>query len=118
MLGQLREKLSPRGDVVSPRGRALTEQVFGAAISPVEVVQRICRDVRTNGTEAVLRYGAALDKAMLQRDELRVPADALAAAHREVDPRLLAAIRRIRTNIETFQTSILHRDERRSMGRL
>ena len=110
LLRQLREKLSPRGDVVSPRGRALTEQVFGAALSPVEVVQRICHDVRTSGTDAVLRYGAALDKATLTRDELRVPAEELAAAHRSADPGLLAAIRRIRTNIETFQKAILHQD--------
>ena len=31
-----RLKLSPQGDVVSPRGRALTEEVF--ALTPVEVV--------------------------------------------------------------------------------
>lgn len=29
ILQELRQKLSPQGDVVSPRGRALTEEVFG-----------------------------------------------------------------------------------------
>jgi histidinol dehydrogenase len=110
LLKELREKLSPRGDIVSPRGRALTEQVFGEAIAPSEVVQRICHEVRTSGTEAVLRFGKALDKVALSADELRVPEDAFEAAHRAVDPKLLHSIRRIRDNIETFQRAILHKD--------
>jgi hypothetical protein len=42
ILAELREKLSPRGDIVSPRGRALTEEVFGKPLTPTEVVQTIC----------------------------------------------------------------------------
>ncbi len=110
VLPVLREKLSPRGDVVSPRGRALTEQVFGTALTPSEVVQRICDDVRTGGTSAVLRYGAALDNVLLSSDELRVPEQELADAHRCVDAELLASIRRIRENITVFQQAILHHD--------
>ncbi len=49
-LRELRHKLSPRGDAVSPRGRALTEEVFGQPLTPSEVVQRICGDVRSEGT--------------------------------------------------------------------
>lgn len=110
VLRDLREKLSPRGDVVSPRGRALTEQVFGAPLAPAEVVLRICTDVRNAGTEAVLKYGAALDKANLSRDELRVPAAKLAEAHQNVSRDLLDSIRRIRDNIIAFQSAILHQD--------
>jgi len=110
VLRELRAKLSPQGDVVSPRGRALTQQVFGEALTPAAVVQRICDDVRETGTAAVLKYGAALDKANLSGDELRVPAAELAAAHRRVEARLLQSIRRIRDNIVTFQSAILHQD--------
>jgi histidinol dehydrogenase len=110
LLRALREKLSPRGDVVSPRGRALTEQVFGTALAPTAVVQRICEDVRTSGTDAVLKYGAALDKVTLTKEELRVPAEAFEAAHRSVDRSLLDSIRRIRDNVATFQKAILHQD--------
>ncbi len=110
LLAQLREKLSPRGDVVSPRGRALTEQVFGAPLSPSQVVQRICDDVRKEGTEAVLRYGGLLDKVELSKEQLRVPLDVMAEAHRAADPNLMRSIRRIRENIEIFQRSILHQD--------
>lgn len=110
ILQQLRDKLSPRGDVVSPRGRALTEEVFGKPLSPVEVVQTICGDVQREGTDAILRYTSALDKVNLDRDQLRVSVDELARAHAAADPALLESIRRIRDNIAEFQTAILHRD--------
>jgi len=110
LLAALREKLSPRGDVVSPRGRELTIKVFGQPLTPVEVVQRICDDVRTGGTEALIRYTESLDGAALTADQLRVSADELAAAHASVDSSLLDSIRRIRDRVAAFQQAILHRD--------
>jgi len=110
ILQQLRDKLSPQGDVVSPRGRALTEEVFGEPLTPIRVVERICEDVRKDGTPALLRYTKALDKADLSADELRVPADDLAAAHGAASPEFLESIRRIRDNVAEFQKAILHRD--------
>lgn len=110
VLQTLREKLSPQGDVVSPRGRALTEEVFGRPLTPIEVVRTICDDVQKEGTAALLRYSKSLDKADLSADQLRVPADDLAAAHAAADPELIASIRRIRDNIAEFQSAILHRD--------
>ncbi len=110
LLDELRRKLSPQGDVVSPRGRKLTEEVFGEALPPVEVVRRICEAIRLRGTEALLEYSAKLDKAVLDRSTLRVSAEELAAAHAQADPQLLATVRRIRDNIRTFQSAILHRD--------
>jgi histidinol dehydrogenase len=110
VLAALREKLSPRGDVVSPRGRELTIKVFGKPLTPVEVVETICHDVQTSGTEAVLRYTAALDGATLDGESLRVPAEELAAAHASVDRELLGSIRRIRDRVTRFQEAILHRD--------
>ncbi|QDS93342.1 Histidinol dehydrogenase [Roseimaritima multifibrata] len=110
VLDALRAKLSPQGNVVSPRGRALTEKVFGEALTPVQVVDRICGDVQREGDAAVLRYGAALDGADLTADELRVPSSALEQAHQKADPEFLGTIRRIRTNIETFQKAILHQN--------
>jgi histidinol dehydrogenase len=110
ILAELREKLSPRGDIVSPRGRALTEEVFGKPLTPTEVVQTICEDVQQEGTSALLRYTAALDKAELDADQLRVNADELAQAHEQAEPELIDSIRRIRDNIAEFQTAILHRD--------
>lgn len=110
VLDRLRDKLSPRGDVVSPRGKALTQKVFGEPLSPVQVVQRICDEVQGEGTAAVLRYTQALDQADLTAEGLRVPAEELSRAHAEADPELLATIRRIRERLVTFQDAILHRD--------
>lgn len=110
VLAELREKLSPRGDLVSPRGRELTQAVFGKPLTPVQVVETICRDVQTEGTTALLRYTRALDGAELTGETLRVPAADLVAAHAAADPKFLQSIRRIRDNIVQFQTAIRHGD--------
>ncbi|MDA9934152.1 histidinol dehydrogenase [Rubripirellula sp.] len=112
ILQELRLKLSPQGDVVSPRGRALTEEVFGEALTPVEVVNKICQDVRETGTEALLKYNKALDKADLSASQLRVPLSELEDAHSAADPALLDSVRRIRDNVAEFQQAILHTDVR------
>jgi len=110
ILDEMREKLSPRGDLVSPRGRELTKAVFGKPLTPIEVVETICRDVQCEGTEALLRYTRSLDQAELTAGSLRVPAADLQSAHDAADPKLIESIRRIRDNIVAFQTAILHRD--------
>lgn len=111
-IDDLRRKLAPGGDVVSEAGRRKTIEVFGEPLTPVQVVQRICRDVRQQGVQAVLRYSAQLDGAELTADTLRVPAEELAAAHAAADDALLESLRRIRQNILRFQTAILHQDVR------
>ncbi len=110
ILADLREKLSPRGDVVSPRGRELTEKVFGKPLLPTQVVQEICEQVRQHGTEALLRFSQAFDASSLAANELRVPAEDLRAAHAKADPEFLASVRRIRDNVARFQQAILQSD--------
>jgi histidinol dehydrogenase len=109
-LAQLREKLSPRGDVVSEAGRRRTMEVFGEALAPVQVVERICGNVRDRGIAAVLDYSKRIDGAELSAETLRVPASDLAAAHAAADPAFLETVRRIRDSILEFQKSILHSD--------
>ncbi len=109
-IDQLREKLSPRGDVVSEEGQQRTIEVFGEPLSPQQVVERICRDVRDQGVEAVLQYGRQLDGAELTAETLRVPSDMLATAHQRADAEFLQAVRRIRANILEFQTALLQQD--------
>ncbi|GIX00437.1 MAG: histidinol dehydrogenase [Pirellulaceae bacterium] len=106
-LAELRRQLSPDGDVVSPRGRELTERVFGQPLSPSAVVERICKEVASQGREAVDRYSQALDGHRLG-DPPQVPRQRLEAAHRSVSPEFLAAVRQIRDNIHAFQSAILH----------
>ncbi len=108
-LNALRERLSPSGNVVSERGRALTLKVFGQPLNPEQVVERICSDVRLRGTPALLHYCQQLDGKSLTGDQMRVSNDSLRKAHAQASPEFIATIRRIRENILRFQTSILHK---------
>ena len=111
-MAELRRRLSPEGNVVSEAGRQRTLEVFGQPLSPLQVVQRICQDVKQQGLAAVLDYSRRIDKAELTPAEVRVPLEELDRAHAAADPALLAAIRRIRRRIEDFQKAILQRDVR------
>lgn len=110
MLTDLRHKLSPRGDIVSPAGRQRTMELFGEALSPQAVVERICRDVQAQGLSSVLHYTEKLDRKSLTLQTIRVTPEELAAAHAQADPAYLATLRRIVANIRQFQSSILVRD--------
>ena len=109
-LASLRKKLSPDGSVVSERGKQLTMSVFGEPLSPQNVVERICKDVKQRGTEAVLHYARALDNPYSTAESLRVPAELFQQAHANAAPDFLKTIRRIRDNISGFQTAILHKN--------
>lgn len=111
-LAGLREQLSPRGDVVSDAGRQLTIDVFGEPLSPADVVERICDDVRDEGRSALLRYTSQLDKAEITAATLQVSEQELAEAHAAADDGFLETVRRIRENILRFQTAILHSETR------
>src|SRR6185369_11759022 len=62
LLAELRAQLSPSGNVVSEAGRRRTLEVFGEPLSPAQVVERICEDIRRDGLEAVLDYSRKLDQ--------------------------------------------------------
>jgi histidinol dehydrogenase len=109
-IAALRARLATDGDVVSEAGRRKTIEVFGEPLTPMQVVERICRDVRKRGLEAVLEYTAKLDGKQLSAADLRVSPDELAAAHKKADPALLVAVRNIRERVKRFQTAILHKD--------
>jgi histidinol dehydrogenase len=109
-IAALRAKLATDGDVVSEAGRQKTIEAFGAPMSPSQVVERICRDVKTRGLEAALEYTAKLDGKQLAAADLRVAAAELAAAHKAASPEFLETIDRIRARILRFQQAIRHRD--------
>jgi len=109
-LDALREKLSPRGDLVSEAGRERTRAVFGKPLTPTEVVEQICREVRTEGFPAVQRYSAKLDQAAITAETIRVSTAEIDAAHAAASDDFLNAVRRIRDNVLSFQKAILHQD--------
>lgn len=112
LLADLRRKLSVQGDIVSEASRQRTIDLFGEPLSPRQVVQRICGDVKRDGLPAVLNYTKRLDRKELTPESMRVSPAELAAAHAAASPKFLATIRRIRENIADFQRRILHEDVR------
>ena len=109
-IDSLRRQLSPRGEVVSPKGRQLTIDVFGEPLTPRQVVERICSEVETRGIDALLDYCRKLDRSDVNRQTLRVSEAELKNSHAAASPEYLSAIRRIRDNILRFQKAILHQD--------
>jgi histidinol dehydrogenase len=109
-IAQLRARLAPEGNIVSEASRNKTIEVFGEPLTPVQVVDRICEDVRQQGVKAVLKYTTLLDGATLSADQLRVPTHELKAAHQAVEPEFLETVRRIRARLLRFQQAILHTD--------
>ena len=110
LLAELKQQCSLEGEVISPAGQALTEKVFGEALTPKQSVERICQAVQCEGFAAVQRFTEHFDRFALTADNLLVSREELQVAHAQARPELLAAIRHIRQNIILFQTGLLHRD--------
>jgi histidinol dehydrogenase len=104
----LQQKLSPKGDTISDHARQLTIKVFGAPLSPAEVVHQICQRVQTEGLAAVCELTEKLDRVTIRPESFRVSSAELAAAHQQAAPEYLAAIRRVRDHIVRFQSAIRH----------
>jgi histidinol dehydrogenase len=111
-LESLRKSLSPRGDIVSPRGRELTLKVFGEALTPVAVVDRILNDISSTGLEALLRYTELLDGKKLTSETMRVSKAEMADAAANVSPAYGSTIESVKANVLKFQKSILHHDSK------
>lgn len=98
-------RIDLRGSTIDPRS-ILPRAVMDVA-DAAEHVRPIIADVRVEGASAVHRWSVALDG--VAPPSLRVPVDRLAAAERDLDPdvraALLEAIRRAR---------LVHADQRRS----
>lgn len=109
-LAAIGERLAGDADVVSQAARQRTLDVFGAPLTPREVVDRIAADVKNRGVAAVVEYSAALDGRHLDSTELAVPDAELQQAHQAAEPEFLQTIRRIRQRIEVYQRAIRHAD--------
>lgn len=109
-LAALRQQFRTDSEVVSAKQKKATQAVFRAALTPVQVVERICSDVQKKGLSAVLHYTEQFDKVKLTADTIRVDPAEMAAAHAAADPEMLDTIRRIKMNIMSFQSGLLHSD--------
>ncbi len=112
-LTRLRDLLGAQSQVVSARSEELTRKVFGEPLTPQQVVERVIHRVKTEGMPALLEFTRLFDRTELTPHTVRVSAQELADAHAaclEQNPAFLETTRRIRQNLLTFQSSILHRD--------
>lgn len=109
-LAELRRALTDQGTVVSPQGRKLTQSVFGEALAPQKVVERICSDVQQKGISALLHYTEQFDKVKLTPKGIRVSPEDMLAAYKKSDPDYIDTIRRIRNNVMQFQIGLLSKD--------
>ena len=109
-LAALRTQFSNQAGIVSPTGRKLTQTVFGEAMAPAKVVERICEDVKKRGLPAVLHYTEQLDKVRLTPKMVRVTAEEMAEAFKAADPDFIETIRRCRNNVMQFQIGLLNKD--------
>jgi histidinol dehydrogenase len=109
-MAELRQQFSNHANIVSPAGRKLTQAVFGEALTPEKVVERICRDVKQRGLPAVLHYTEQLDKVRLTPKMVRISADEMAGAFKAADPEFIQTVRRCRDNVMQFQMGLLSKD--------
>ena len=111
-MAELRQKLSPRGDIVSAAGRQRTIEIFGEPLTPQQIVEKICRDIDDQGLSALLDYNNRIDRADITPETLRVSEEELLAAHKKADAAFIGTLCNIRENIHEFQSAILHKDVR------
>jgi histidinol dehydrogenase len=109
-LARLQEQHRPDADALTPQGKKLTQAVFGKVLTPAQAVERICTDIRDQGVESVISYTELFDKVKLKPEQIRVDESELAAAHAAADQDFLDVLRRIRYNIDSFQSGLLHQD--------
>ena len=82
-------------------------RVFGAPLTPLQVVERIVRDVRREGDDAVRRLARDLDGAA--PDEFEVPQTAIADARRQAPPNVVDALETAAERIRAFHEAALNK---------
>ena len=82
--------------------RETSRRVFGADLRTDEVVDRILRDVRTDGDAAIRRYNEELDGVRAPDTPLEVSRDEIKAAYDEVEDGLVDALRFAADRIRAF----------------
>jgi histidinol dehydrogenase len=109
-LANLKNPFADQATVVGSSSRKLTQAVFGEALPPIKVVERICTDVKNKGLSALLSYTEKLDKVRLTPKQIRVHPEELAAAYEQADPAFMDTARRVRENVLQFQIGLMSKD--------
>ena len=81
-----------------------------------DTVRQIVADVGRRGDAAVAQYTERFDKIALLPQEFRIPQEALAAAHAQLDTALLNTLRKAIANIRRYQSEIFIGDKNTHPG--
>ncbi len=97
------------------------ERLFGARLTPEEVVRRILDDVRSDGDAALIRWAETLDR--VTPVSLVVSAEQIAAAYEQVDDEVVAALHKAAERVASFHRrqpaiSWIHNDVEGTLGQL
>ncbi|MFP4223820.1 MAG: histidinol dehydrogenase [Phycisphaeraceae bacterium] len=108
------QPLLPICDLATPDGRAdyaarlgRLRETASASSEAAETVAGILDAVRTRGDDALVEFERRFTDPGFTADRIRVSADELAAAEREVEPELLAAIQQAIEHVRDYQAHIL-----------
>lgn len=107
-IGSVISRIDLRGDAL-PEGADLRDLLPRADFdvqAALEKVRPICEDVHHRGTAALIEYAEKFDGVKLER--VRVPAEALATALEQLDPKVRAALEE-----SIRRARIVHREQRR-----
>jgi len=88
--------------VISEKVRERTRRTFGEELSPTQLVDKIVRDVRSQGDAAVLDYTAKIDGVQLTAAGMEVSTTEKAQAMDSLNPELLATLKKAAENIRQF----------------
>lgn len=94
-------------DHVPPEVRARAQALFGGQLDPVEVVERIVREVREGGDKALRELALRIDGGAPA--SLEVPPAAIKGARREVPARLVEALETATERVRMFHQASLPR---------
>lgn len=92
-----------------------TEALFGAPLTPMQVVERIVADVRRDGDKAIADYALRLDGMNLPPSRYYVSEAEFEAAYEQTESDVLTAIRKARDNIRLAHEAQMRSDWTRSM---
>jgi histidinol dehydrogenase len=106
---ELRKKLSVTEGIVSSKSSALTERVFGAPLTPAQVVDKIISQVRLEGDKAVYHYTKELDGADFSQEGAEVDFSLVDNAFDQVDTEFIEALKASAANIAEYQNHILYK---------
>lgn len=94
----------------SPTLREKIKQTFNEELSVEQVVDRIIKDVRTNGDISICEYSRLIDKVSL--DQLEVTKKEILAAYKSIDKNLLKSMKLAAKRIKAFH--IIQKDNSRT----